>query len=443
MRFRIIGFILCIAGLLFFQPLWPDAHPVASAKLQMIEIKQRQTQTILIFTLQKNTSPNFFTLENPDRLVMDLPSTRASSVLPKDIKSNGLIQRVRLGNGPSGPGNLRLVMDLAAKMQYIYLIDQNTKKNIQTITVILTKIGEMQKPATEEPTPAYHEALDLADLEKQTQSEKTQKAVQNIGSLSTGQADLIQSSKKTNYTAVQNSPLKKVIVMIDPGHGGKDSGAIGPNRDMEKTVVLSISKKLQALLNQDSGIDARLTRKGDYFVTLRNRLNIARHNHAQMFMAIHADAFNDTAEGASVFALSQHGATSEAARWLAERENTSELSGINIKTTDKELKSVLIDMSQTATIQDSLSLGNALLASLKPLTPLHSVRVEQAGFVVLKSPDIPSVLVETGFISNPKEEKLLTSKDYQNRLAAALSQGILNYFKKNPPPGSLFEMQYK
>jgi N-acetylmuramoyl-L-alanine amidase len=232
--------------------------------------------------------------------------------------------------------------------------------------------------------------------------------------------------------------------MLDPGHGGKDSGAIGPNKTMEKMVVLSISKKLQNLLNQEPGIDARMTRKGDYFISLRQRLNIARKNRAQLFVAIHADAFNNnTASGASVFALSEHGATSEAARWLAERENTSELSGIDLKVKDRELKLVLLDMSQTATIDDSLQLGHSMLVALAKLTRLHTNRVEQAGFVVLKSPDIPSVLVETGFISNPSEEKLLVASPYQDRIARALEQGIASYFKQNPPPDSWFEMQFK
>ncbi len=436
--------IVFFITLFFSQSLLSDPL-LAAAKLKMLEIKQRQDQTILILTLQNAVQPNFFMLNNPERLVLDLPNTRASSALPKDIHSNGLIQRIRLGAGPKGPGNLRLVTDLAAPMQYIYLMDQEEKTATETITIILRKQGGEAAvlPKQKETKLPYEEPLDLEELERQSQPSKSREISQSIAPLSMGQADLLQPAQQ-KYASIKQSPLKKVIIMLDPGHGGKDSGAIGPNKTMEKMVVLSISKKLQNLLNQEPGIDARMTRKGDYFISLRQRLNIARKNRAQLFVAIHADAFNnDTASGASVFALSEHGATSEAARWLAERENTSELSGIDLKIKDRELKSVLLDMSQTATIDDSLQLGHSMLVALAKLTRLHTNRVEQAGFVVLKSPDIPSVLVETGFISNPSEEKLLVASPYQDRIARALEQGIASYFKQNPPPDSWFEMQFK
>jgi N-acetylmuramoyl-L-alanine amidase len=374
--------------------------------LQRFEIKQRHNQTTIILTLKNNTNPSFFLLPNPNRLVVDLPEVTPSSLLPKEIHSNGLITKIRFGNGPTGLGGLRLVFDLTAPAEYTYLNDQDEKKSTQTITIFLTQKDQVLPVLPSEPV------------------------------------DLIQPFAK-KYASLDESPMKKIIVMIDPGHGGKDCGALGPSHAMEKMIVLAISKKLKKILNNSPGIDARMTRNADYFISLRQRLNIARHQNAQLFVAIHADSYNETAEGASVFALSAHGATSEAARWLAQRENTSELCGIDLKVKDRELRSVLLDMSQTATIQDSLELGNTLLATLKPLTPLHSAKVEQAGFMVLKSPDIPSVLVETGFVSNPKEELLLQSADYQNKIAEAIAAGIEKYLSNNPPPGSLYEMRYK
>lgn len=231
---------------------------------------------------------------------------------------------------------------------------------------------------------------------------------------------------------------RAVIVVIDPGHGGKDPGATGVKKIHEKDVVLNIAKKLQKLINQQPGFKAVLTRNGDYYLTLRQRLAIARENKADMFIAIHADAYPDPlAHGVSVFALSQRGATSEAARWLAARENQSELMG-GLDLTDKGdmLRSVLINLSQTATIQASLLIGQNLLDNVHIFAHLHHGNVEQAAFVVLKSPDIPSLLIETGFLSNNNEEAKLSSVGYQDNLTHAMMLGIKQYFTHRPPPGT-------
>jgi len=229
---------------------------------------------------------------------------------------------------------------------------------------------------------------------------------------------------------------RRVIIVIDAGHGGKDSGTIGAHDIKEKDVVLAIAKQLADLLNHDLGIRAKLTRKGDYFVTLRDRLKLARKSKADFFISIHADSYLDNhSSGVSVYALSQRGATSEAARWLANRENYSELGGINLGKLDQknlQLRSLLIDLSQTAAINDSVKLGDILLNLLKKVTNLHYPRIEQAPFVVLKSPDIPSILIETGFISNADEALKLSDKAYQNQLATALHDGIHLYLKKFP-----------
>lgn len=226
----------------------------------------------------------------------------------------------------------------------------------------------------------------------------------------------------------------KFTIIIDAGHGGQDPGTIGPNQVYEKNITLAIARDLQTLVNQQPNMQAVLTRKGDYYVGLRQRLMIARKSKGDIFVAIHADAYKDqSAEGASVFALSLHGASSEAALWLAKKENYSELGGIdlnNISVQDAQLRSVLIDLSQTATIGASVQLGRAVIKELGEMTALHHGVVEQAPFMVLKSPDIPSILVETGFLSNPKEESRLKSKAYQEEVAEALMSGISQYYSQ-------------
>lgn len=233
----------------------------------------------------------------------------------------------------------------------------------------------------------------------------------------------------------QPKDFKKIIVVIDPGHGGKDPGATSAHGLREKTVVLSIAKALKRDIDRLPGFEAVLTRNRDVYYSLRERLNIARRYQGQIFIAIHADAFRNTrARGASIFALSQRGATSEAARWLAQRENNSELMG-GVDLSDKEnlLKSVLINLSQTATVKSSLLLGQHILGEIAHIARLHHGRIEQAAFVVLKSPDIPSLLIETGFLSNRQEAKLLGSRAYQAKMAKAIQTGILAYFKRYPP----------
>jgi N-acetylmuramoyl-L-alanine amidase len=236
---------------------------------------------------------------------------------------------------------------------------------------------------------------------------------------------------------------RPVIIVIDPGHGGKDPGATGPMGLHEKTVTLEIAEDLKHLIDKQKGMHAVLTRTGDYYVGLRDRLAIARQDKGDMFIAIHADAApaisGYEATGATVYALSLHGASSEAARWIAEKENYSELGGIDLDTiqdSDNMLRSVLIDLSQTATISDSLILGRSVLHQLSDLSPLHHDVVEQAPFMVLKSPDIPSILVETGYITNPQEETDLRNPLYQEELAHAMLDGIRNYFVHYAPPGS-------
>jgi N-acetylmuramoyl-L-alanine amidase len=226
-----------------------------------------------------------------------------------------------------------------------------------------------------------------------------------------------------------------VTIAIDPGHGGEDPGAVGKAGTYEKNVTLAIARRLRELIMADSGMRVALTRDGDYFVPLRTRVAKARAVRADLMVSIHADAWiRPDARGSSVFALSENGASSSAAAWMARRENDADLvGGINLASHDRQLARVLLDLSTTAQINDSLKLGNSVLRELERVNRLHKPRVEQAGFAVLKAPDIPSILVETAFISNPEEEARLRDDDYQEQMARAILVGIKRYFAKNPP----------
>jgi N-acetylmuramoyl-L-alanine amidase len=225
------------------------------------------------------------------------------------------------------------------------------------------------------------------------------------------------------------------VVAIDPGHGGEDPGAIGPRGTYEKHVALAISRRLKRLLEDDSAVRVMLTRDDDYFVPLAQRVAKARRVQADLFVSIHADAFREArARGSSVFALSDRGATSAAARWLAQKENQADLiGGINLDHDDRVLARTLLDLSQAAQINDSLKVGRHVLAEIAEHNALHKSAVEQAGFAVLRAPDIPSILVETAFISNPEEEQKLRSPSHQQRFAESIGEGIRRYFAGNPP----------
>ena len=236
---------------------------------------------------------------------------------------------------------------------------------------------------------------------------------------------------------------RDLIIAIDAGHGGEDPGAIGPSRVREKDIVLAISRELFALLEADKGFRPTLVRSGDYYVSLKGRRELARKRQADLFVSIHADAFRrPSAHGASVYALSTTGATSTAARYLAQRENAADLvGGVSLSDKDDVLAGVLADLSMTSTLDTSLNLGDRVLQSMDSVARLHKKKVEQAGFAVLKSADIPSILVETGFISNPDESRKLASRSYQRKMASAIHTGIKSWFLAHPPPGTLIAWQ--
>lgn len=254
------------------------------------------------------------------------------------------------------------------------------------------------------------------------------------GGASTAAPSPAKPSTESRSPSAKPRKERPLVVVIDPGHGGEDPGAIGRRGTMEKDIVLKIAKKLKATLADDPRFRVALTRDGDYFVALNDRVARARKLKADLLVSVHADAFVQAqANGSSVFALSERGATSTAAKWLANKENNADLiGGVNLHVRDNVLARTLLDLSQTAQINDSIKLGKLVLAELGGINRLHKAQVEQAGFAVLKAPDVPSILIETAFISNPDEERKLREPKYQDKMAEAIADGIRNYFNKNP-----------
>ena len=444
-------------------------------------------------TLESDTAlnANFFAVENPNRLVIDIEglalSPKIKELVSKVRSDDPFIAGVRVGQNK--PNVVRLVLDLkqqtkpqvfglapVAAYQHRLVFDlypngerdpklalqrtspgpnaaPNTAPNTTSPSkppagtspgAYMSAPGTAAGVAAAAPVPAPPEA-DSADQAAAAMNDALEDF---IGSLhgktqDKGMAKVTPPPAERPSTAdrkvvmgnARAAAQRLVIVALDAGHGGEDPGAIGPSGLYEKNVVLAVAQKLRNRINATPGMRAMLTRESDYFVPLHERVNKARRVQADLFVSIHADAFtNPQARGASVFALSETGASSASARWLAKKENAADLvGGVNIKAKDATVMRALLDMSTTAQIKDSLKLGSAVLGHLGKVGRLHKPRVEQAGFAVLKAPDIPSILVETGFITNPEEESKLKDGSYQDELADALMAGIARYFEKNPP----------
>ncbi len=421
-RAWVLWVIMCISSVAAF-----------AAQLNNVTVSQQPGTTTLYFTINGSFTHKLFTLTQPNRVVLDLSTTTLGINLNQLRITNSLIKHVRSGSADAK--SLRLVLDINQTVQvrsspWLYkgkvngirldlvegknnLVSNNSSAHIPSKPVVNKPTNRITKPSK---TPI--------------KTEQNQPIITHKMPIS------VPHSPSNKY-------LRDVVVVLDAGHGGKDPGAKGPRHSQEKHVVLAITLKLKQLIDRQPGMRAVLTRSGDYYVGLRERLAIARKYNGDVFVSIHADAFNNPhSNGASVFALSQSGATSEAARWIAEKENYSELGGVNLGDLDDTngvVRSVLIDLSQTATINSGLQMGGRVLGQLGGFTNLHNSKVEQARFMVLKSPDIPSILVETGFISNPVEERNLTNPAYQTRLSQAIFQGVKTYFWDNPPHGTRIE----
>jgi N-acetylmuramoyl-L-alanine amidase len=428
---------------------------------------------------QLTFSQNF--VPNPPRLAVDVRGIELNPTLKELVAKVGptdpTINGIRVGQ--FGPGVVRLVVDLKQAVApqvftlppvaayrhrlvfdlYPTLVPDPLEALIAQRLKDLAARPESAKPATTSGVPSaagvdplgelIAQKIDLSSpatrpaLPQPATSQTAEPSINIAGSAiaerATGQKGLNTPKISGSNTMPAAATDRLIIIALDPGHGGEDPGAIGPGGTFEKTVVLRLAHRLRDRINAASvngnPMRAFLTRDADFFVPLQTRVEKARRVQADLFISLHADAFfTPNPQGASVFALSQGGASSSAARWMADKENKADLiGGLNVTARDIQVKRALLDMSTTAQIKDSLQLGGAMLGEIKRVGKLHKASVEQASFAVLKAPDIPSVLVEAAFISNPEEEAKLNSDDYQEKLASALMRGIEGYFSKNPP----------
>ena len=380
MRLKVIAALL-LPALLF-------AAPAFTAEIESARIWRAPDNTRLVFDISDSFDYKVFSLNNPRRLVVDIKNVSLKADLAALDIAPTPISKIR--SGIRSGSDLRIVLELNSRVK---VVDFTLKANEQ-----------------------YGDRLvvDLFD------TERAEKPVNKV-------------------PPADNRPI---VISIDAGHGGEDPGAIGPKRIFEKVVVLQIAQRLDKLFDNHPDFRGELVRTGDYYLAHRKRTGIARENRADFFISIHADAFtNPQANGASVYALSNRGATSEAARFLAKKENRADLIGgaegsLNLDNKDAALSKVLLDLSMTATLSSSLEAGKYVLKNMGGVARLHKKRVEQAGFLVLKSPDIPSLLIETGFISNPKEARLLSTPAYQQRMATAIYDGLVSYYLDNTPEGT-------
>lgn len=366
-----------------------------------------------------------FTLDNPHRLVLDLEDVELNESLTtladKVGDNDPYVKSVRTGRFK--PGTIRLVFDL--------------KSTVQPQVFALQPVGTYGHRLVMDVYPLVPPDLLLAFLD-QHQAQRDAGAGAPLfpsTELARPPAGAEPSPRDSIASRKRSTPARLVTIAIDAGHGGEDPGAIGPSGLQEKHVTLAIARKLKERIDREPNFRAVLTRDRDFFMPLHMRVEKARRARADLFVSVHADAFiKPHARGSSVFALSERGATSAAARWLAKHENDADLiGGVNLAVKDRHLKQTLLDLTQTATINDSLRLARAVLSELGEINTLHKPDVEQAGFAVLKAPDIPSILVETAFITNPQEEAKLKSDAHQAKVAEAIFQGIKRYFAKNPP----------
>lgn len=412
----------CILGITTF---------AASAAISVTSVRVWPAQAYTRVTLEV-TAPvthELIVLKNPDRLALDLQDVGVSAALQDLAAKIGVndpyVKAVRVGRFK--PGIVRLVFDLKteAKPEVFMLKPIAEYGNRLVLDIYPAQAADPLLALLEKPTPASLQvpALPPASLPPAVVDSKP------------AEPDAaIELARKAPRPGKPDSQ-RLIIVAIDAGHGGEDPGARGRGGSHEKDVTLAIARKLKKMIDREPNMRGVLTRDDDYFIPLHHRVEKARKVYADLFVSVHADAFiKPHARGSSVFALSERGATSSAAKWLAKKENDADLiGGVNLDVQDPYLKMTLADLSFTAQINDSLKLARAVLTELGEINTLHKSDVEQAGFAVLKAPDIPSILVETAFISNPDEEKKLRSAAYQEQMAEAILSGIKRYFAQNPP----------
>jgi N-acetylmuramoyl-L-alanine amidase len=434
---------LLVAPLAYALSASLPAH--AAAKVSSTRVWPANEYTRVTFESPGAIKFQQFFLKDPERLVLDLENIELTNALKELAAKVGdadpYIKSVRVG--VNRPNVIRVVLDLKTEVKpqvfavppaggfaHRLMLDIYPAKPTDPLQALLNDdIAAFGKSGKSEEAPSQKLPANTPNAEdKSNKVEPRPPAESKTAVASTAvkpEAPAVQTSKK--------SP-RLITVVLDPGHGGEDPGAIGRRGTREKDVVLTIARKLKARFDENTNFKVALTRDADYFVPLHHRVQRARKWRADLFVSIHADAFvTPQAHGSSVFALSETGATSTAARWLANKENDADLiGGINLATKDNFLARTLLDLSQTAQINDSLKLGKLVLSELGEINRLHKSMVEQAGFAVLKAPDIPSILIETAFISNPEEERKLRDAAYQHKMAEAIADGIRAYFAKNP-----------
>jgi N-acetylmuramoyl-L-alanine amidase len=365
--------------------LTTTALPALAVEVRNVRLWTGPESTRLVLDLSGSAQHSLLLLKNPDRVVLDIAGGRLGRATRANQGGTGAIKHIHLVQ--RSPHELRIVLDLAHAVQAKSFLTPPNNRYGYRLVIDLGNVGEAATPVK-----AEHARPGARDL----------------------------------------------IIAVDAGHGGDDPGAIGMNGTREKDVVLAIAKDLAQRIGTEPGMKAVLTRNGDYFVTLRDRMRRARVQDADLFVSIHADSIRDRRiDGSSVYILSPRGASDEASRWLAERENASDLiGGVSLDDKDDVLASVLLDLSQSAALSASEAAAQHVLRQLNQVGEIRKHQVQQARFVVLKSPDIPSMLVETAYISNPEEEQRLRGQAHQARLAAAIHQGLRDYFYANPPPGT-------
>jgi N-acetylmuramoyl-L-alanine amidase len=423
--------VLKAGGTLLISVLVPSV--ARAAQIVAVRVWPADDYTRVTLENDSDLKTTHFVVQNPDRMVVDIEGIELNSTLKELVAkiqpNDPYIKQVRVGQ--NRPGVVRLVFDLkeevkpqvftlppVAGYQHRLVFDLYPINPPDQIAMMIEK-GEWPSASPGEVAPPVAQTKPDPKPTPPLQPQPDQPQIAKIDP---------KPDRTSNLT-------RMITIALDPGHGGEDPGATGSGGNHEKHVVLSIAKRLKAKIEQQPNMRVMLTRDADFFVPLGVRVQKARKVQADLFVSIHADAFvTPSARGSSVFALSEKGASSTAARWLANKENSADMiGGINIKSHDRQLASVLLDLSTTAQISDSMKLGGAVLGEIGGINKLHKGSVEQAGFAVLKAPDIPSILIETAFISNPEEEAKLTDNSYQDQMADAILKGIKKYFAHNPP----------
>jgi N-acetylmuramoyl-L-alanine amidase len=422
-RRRALSWLVVPAAQLVVPSAWAITGRIGSARLW-----PAQEYTRLILESQAPLEHQLVVLRDPNRVVLDLARvdpTPELRELPAHVQaSDPYIASIRIGT-QSG-GFLRVVLDL--------------KEEVNPQVFALKPVAEFGYRLVVDlyPLTPLDPLMALLESEQRREAARQSAAEPRPPEAKAPALESRPSAPRPPAPRAETPPkssIRRITIAIDPGHGGEDPGAIGRRGTYEKNVVLAIARKLKAILDAEPNMRAMLTRDDDHFVPLAVRVQKARRVQADLFISIHADAFREpNARGSSVFALSEHGATSAAARWLAQKENAADLiGGVNLGAKDPLLARTLLDLSQTAQINDSLKVGRQVLDGIGTHNALHRGTVEQAGFAVLKAPDIPSILIETAFISNPEEEQKLRSERYQQKFADSIAAGVKRYFARNPP----------